>query len=147
MLYEKTDKDFLFSNDKQKLQHGLIHKYLSEESYWAKGIGMEQVTARIEGSDCFGIYKGTEQIGFARMITDRTSFGYLCDVFILEPFRGQGLSKKLMEFIVRFEPYLHLRRILLRTHDAHGLYAQFGFKPIADADKLMEITPSETPKA
>ena len=141
MHYEFTFNGFLYSNDKDKLQTKVIHTYLSRESYWSPGIPIELVETGIKHSDCFGIYKDNIQIGFARVISDHASFAYLCDVFVLSDYRGAGLSKKLMEFILAYPPYKKLRRVLLRTKDAHGLYSQFGFAAISDPERLMEFKP------
>ena len=136
---EIEENGFVFSDDKLKLQPEVIHEYLSTQSYWAQGIPLEVVKRSVENSLCFGIYKETKQIGFARWITDKATFGYLADVYVLEAYRGLGLSKKLMSLML-FHPDLQgLRRYMLATEDAHGLYAQFGFKPIPNPDRLMGI--------
>jgi len=144
MLYEKINGEYLFSTEKNKLQLGLIHFYLSKESYWAQNIPFNIVEKSIEGSLCFGIYKGNSQVGFARVITDFASFGYLADVFILEDHRGLGLSKILMSFIMEDESLKDLRRFMLATRDAHGLYEQFGFRSLSKPERFMEIKPFET---
>jgi GNAT superfamily N-acetyltransferase len=143
MLYEKTENGYLFSNAKNKLQVGVIHAYLSKESYWSKDIPLPLVEASIKGSDCFGVYVNAQQIGFARVITDGASFGYLADVFILGEHRGKGLSKLLMAFIMAYQPYKNYRRFMLATRDAHGLYKQFGFTPLSTPERFMEIKPFE----
>lgn len=131
--------EYSISTDKEKLQLEVIHHYLSTESYWAKNIPMEIVKKSIENSFCFGVYFKDEQIGFARVITDYTIFAYLADVFILESYRGKGLSKKLMQFIMDHPKLQNLRVLSLRTKDAQGLYAQFGFNPIQKPENYMEI--------
>lgn len=143
MSYEKNINGFLFSNDKSKLDIISIHHYLSKESYWAQNIPLEKVKATIKGSDCFGIYNSDVQIGFARVITDQASFGYLADVFILDKYRGKGLSKHLIRFILDYEPYKELRRFMLATKDAHTLYEKFGFTPLSTPDRFMELKPFE----
>src|SRR5436190_21156876 len=105
--------DYIISIDKAKLQPGVIHKYLSEESYWAKNISLEQVLKRIENSFCVGVYFKIEQVGFARVITDYTSLAYLADVLILELHRGKGLSNPLMEFILNRNELQNIRRFML----------------------------------
>lgn len=136
---EIIDNGFIYSDDKQKIDTIAIHHYLSTQSYWAQNIPLNIVQKSIENSLCFGIYQNTKQIGFARWITDKATFAYLCDVYIEEVYRGQGLSKKLMSFML-FHPDLQdLRRYMLATKDAHGLYAQFGFKAIEHPDKLMAV--------
>ena len=99
MINEKKEGDYFFSDDKNRLQINVIHNYLSTQSYWAQNIPLKLVEDCIAGSDCFGIYFNDKQIGFARVITDGCSFGYLADVFVLEEHRGKGLSKKLMSFL------------------------------------------------
>lgn len=137
---EIEENGFVFSDDKRLLDVTAIHDYLSNDSYWAKGIPLEVVKRSVENSLCFGIYRDTKQIGFARWITDKATFGYLADVYILEIHRGLGLSKKLMSLML-FHPDLQgLRRYMLGTLDAHGLYAQFGFKVIENPERLMGIT-------
>lgn len=131
--------DYDISMDKKKLQANYIHHYLSAKSYWAKNIPLETVKKSIEGSICFGVYKQSEQIGFARLVTDEATFAYLADVFIDEKHRGKGLSKKLMQHIMAFIEAKQLRRALLATKDAHTLYEQFGFSAIPDPTKLMGI--------
>ncbi|WP_317898699.1 GNAT family N-acetyltransferase [Aurantibacillus circumpalustris] len=144
MAYEKILGDYLFSNDKLKLQVDVVHDYLSKESYWARNIPLELVEKSIEGSVCFGVYYNVKQIGFARVITDTASFGYLADVFIVKEFRGKGLSKELMAFIMNYDPLKKLRRFMLATKDAHELYTQFGFKALAEPARFMEIKSFES---
>ena len=129
-----TESDFLFSDQKELLQIDAIHSYLSKESYWAKNIPLDIVKRSIDNSLCFGIYKKGEQIGFARWVTDKATFGWLCDVYISTAYRGLGLSKKLMAFMI-FHPDLQgLRRYQLATLDAHRLYEQYGFKALENPD-------------
>ena len=130
--------NFIISTDKSKLQIDIIHKYLSEESYWAKNISKERVQRSIEHAICFGVYDGEKQIGFARIVTDYAIIAYLGDVFILEPYRGKGLSKWLMECIVAHPDLTDLRRFVLATLDAHGLYEQFDFNPLHYPERWME---------
>lgn len=139
MMVEKHIKEYLFSTDKSKLQLQYIHHYLSEESYWAKNIPIEIVKKSIEGSLCFAIYHDNKQIGFARVITDYATFGYLADVFIDEHYRGKGLSKELMTFIMEQDVIKGLRRFMLATLDAHTLYNQFGFESLEGDKRLMGI--------
>lgn len=115
-----------------------IHNFLSR-SYWAEGIPIETVQKSIENSLCFGVFHLGKQIGFARMITDKATFAYLADVFIDEAYRGKGLSKWLMEEIMNHPDLQGLRRMLLATRDAHGLYAQYGFVPLTFVDRWMHI--------
>lgn len=125
--YEVVKGDYLVSTDMTLLNIDLIHKYLSEESYWAKNIPKDIVLKSINNSVCFGLYYKKEQIGFARLITDKATFAYLADVFILESNRGKGLSKWLMEIIHACPDMQGLRRWMLGTRDAHRLYEQFGW--------------------
>lgn len=136
---EIQEQGFIFSDDKLKLDPIAIHHYLSTQSYWAKDIPMEVVKTSIENSLCFGIYKETKQIGFARWITDKATFAYLADVYIEQEYRGLALSKKLMSFMLFHKDLQGLRRYMLATQDAHGLYAQFGFKPLENPDSLMAV--------
>lgn len=136
---EITDNGFIFSDDINLVDVKAVHHYLSTQSYWAKLIPLETVQISIANSLCFGVYKDGKQAGFARWVTDRATFAYLCDVYIENDFRGLGLSKKLLSLML-FHPDLQgLRRYSLATLDAHGLYAQFGFKPISTPENLMEI--------
>ena len=126
------------STDPSRLQLDAIHAYLTR-SYWSPGIPKDVVARGIANSMCFGIYQGDSQVGFARVITDKASFAYLADVYVLEEHRGQGLSKRLLDQILAHPDLQGLRRVLLATADAHGLYAQFGFSPLAKPQNMMEI--------
>jgi GNAT superfamily N-acetyltransferase len=114
----------------------LIHSFLTR-SYWAEGISKEIVRRSIEGALCFGVFENDKQVGFARMITDRATFAYLADVFIIEEYRGLGLSKWLMEVIMSHPDLQGLRRMILATRDAHELYKKFGFTPLNNVDRWM----------
>lgn len=139
MAYQKRTGSLLFSSDKKLLDVKLIHRYLSKESYWSKNIPLSLVKQSIKGSVCFGVYHDKKQIAFARMITDEATFGYLADVFVVEGFRGKGISKKLMRFIMAYPKFKPLRSMMLATLDAHGLYEQFGFKRIKVPGRYMNI--------
>ena len=130
-------KEIIVSDDKSKLDVGLIHKFLTT-SYWAEGRTIEQVKNSIEHSICFGVYKDDKQIGFARVLTDCTVFAYLMDVFILEEFRGNGFSKLLLNTIFEDDRFKSVKKWMLATKDAHSLYAQFGFGEIRNTERLME---------
>jgi GNAT superfamily N-acetyltransferase len=132
------EEDYDISDDKRRLDIGVIHGYLTR-SYWSPGIPLAVVERAIQGSLCFGVYHGTQQVGFARVVTDKATFAYLADVFILESHRGMGLSKRLMERIVSHPELQGLRRFMLVTRDAHGLYRQFGFTELASPERFMEI--------
>jgi N-acetylglutamate synthase-like GNAT family acetyltransferase len=136
---EILEQGFVFSDDVNKIDATAIHAYLSTGSYWAQGIPFETVKRSIDNSLCFGIYKEGQQVGFARWITDRATFGYLADVYVLPEFQGQGLMKKLISLML-FHPDLQgLRRYMLATKDAQQLYSQFGFKPIDKPENLMAV--------
>lgn len=130
---------YTISTDKSKLDIAVIHRYLSQEAYWCLNIPLDIVQRSIENSACFGVYQGDNQVGFARVITDFATFGYLADVFILPEHRGSGLSKQLMTFIMAYPPLQGLRRIMLVTRDAHSLYEQFGFQPVDSPENTMFI--------
>lgn len=138
-MYETIINDHLFSTDKTKLQLDVIHNYLSKESYWAQNMPIDTIKKSIEGSICFSIYLKDKQIGYARVVTDHATFGYLADVFILEAHRGKGLSKQLMQFIMAHPDLQGLRRMMLATRDAQGLYKQFGFTALSMPERIMEI--------
>jgi GNAT superfamily N-acetyltransferase len=132
-------EDFTISKDKLLLDIPRIHRFLSEESYWAQGRSLEIVQKAIDNSLCFGVYSKTKQAGFARVVTDYATFAWLCDVFILPEYRGQGLSKWLVHTIVNDPDLQSLRRFLLATKDAHQLYAEYGnFRPIHNPERWME---------
>ena len=115
-----------------------IHGFLTR-SYWAEGITKDIVSRSINGSLCFGVFNSDRQVGFARMVTDEATFAYLADVFIIEEQREKGLSKWLMEVILSYPGLQGLRRIILATRDAHGLYAQFGFTLLNNPERWMQI--------
>lgn len=127
LAYEESRNGYQISTDPSLLDISIIFNYLSNESYWAKGITQTVIEKSIANSLCFGVYKNGEQIGFARLITDKATFAYLADVFIIEVYRGKGLSKWLMEVIQAHPELQGLRRWMLGTRDAHGLYEQFGW--------------------
>ena len=137
-MHPLVKEGFEISTDKSKLDIAFIHAYLSQETYWAKNIPLELVQKSIEGAVCFGVYHHHKQIGFARMITDCATFGYLADVFIIDSYRGKGISKWLMEEIVEYPAFAPLRRWMLATRDAHGLYRQFGFTQLDKPERIMQ---------
>ncbi|MDQ1095617.1 MULTISPECIES: GNAT family N-acetyltransferase [Chryseobacterium] len=130
---------FCISTDKTRLDIDDIHGFLSTKAYWCLNIPKETVLAAIQNSLCFGVYLNEKQIGFARIISDFSTIAYLGDVYILEEYRGNGLSKWLMETIMNHPDLQGLRRWILLTGDAHGLYRQFGWTDIADPSKWMEL--------
>ncbi|WP_317929802.1 GNAT family N-acetyltransferase [Halioxenophilus sp. WMMB6] len=134
---------YTISSSPEAMDLSLIHSYISR-SYWAKGIGQETLAVAIANSLSFGVFLHSgEQVGFARMITDRATFAYMADVFILEEHRGKGLSKWLLQVIMAHPQLQGLRRLLLATRDAHGLYVQFGFKALAKPETFMEVLHSD----
>lgn len=123
----------------EDMQLSVIHGYI-KQSYWAKNIPLATMAKAIEHSLCFGIFdENQQQVAFARMITDRATFAYLADVFVLPEHRSKGLSKRLMKSIMLHPELQGIRRMVLATSDAHGLYEQFGFKALAKADIFMEV--------
>ena len=143
--YSHHRDGFLVTTDPARLDINFIHGYLVR-SYWSEGIPREVVERGIAHSLCFGVYEGDNQVGFARIVSDFATFAYLADVFIIESHRGRGLSKFLMECIVKHPELQGLRRWVLGTRDAHGLYEQYGFKPLAKPDRYMEIHDPEVYK-
>jgi len=139
MAYYKTIDGILYSSDKKLLQLNVIHTYLSQESYWSQGIPEEIVRKSIEGSLCFAAYHENKQIAFARVVTDKATFAYLADVFVIEAYRKKGVSKNLMQFIMECEEIKGIRKFMLATRDAHSLYEKFGFKKLEIPDNVMEI--------
>jgi GNAT superfamily N-acetyltransferase len=129
---------YSISTDRARLDLEVIHDYLSKESYWATGRSMETIKRSIENSVAFGVYKGTEQVGFARVITDYATFAWLADVFILDAARGQGLGKWLVEVILAHPELQGFRRWVLATKDAHELYSRFGFEELKRPERWME---------
>ena len=125
-------------SDPGRLDLDAIHGFLAS-SYWARGIPRETVERALRNSLCFGLYEDGRQVGFARVVTDQATFAYLCDVFVLESHRGQGLGKKLVSAIAADARLEGLRRWVLVTRDAHELYARFGFTPLAAPERFMEL--------
>lgn len=136
---ESRRGEFLISTDRGRLDLDVIHSFLTN-CYWAKGIPREVVVGSIEHSLCFGVYDGNgAQVGFARVVSDFATVAYLGDVFVLESHRGRGLSKWMMECIMQHPALQNLRRWILLTRDAHGLYAQSGFTPVKAPERYMEL--------
>ena len=132
--------EFTISTDRSRLDVDAIQRFLVEESYWARERTFDQTKTAIENSICFGLYHQDRLIGFARVVSDRSTFAYIGDVFVLEEFRGQGLSKWLMQVIVEYPELQGIRRWVLATRDAHGLYSQFEFAPLRYPERWMEKT-------
>jgi GNAT superfamily N-acetyltransferase len=135
--------NFIISTNKKKLNLRLIHNFL-KNSYWAKDIPYEIVLKAVKHSLCFGVYDGKKQIGFARVLTDYARFAHIHDVFIIEKYRGQDLSKWLIKTILSHKDLQNLKKWMLATRDAHSLYKKFGFTPIRHPEKLMEILNIDT---
>ena len=133
-----TQNNYTVSTDKLKLDVDFVHSYLSR-SYWAEEIPKEIVKKGIDNSLCFGIYNESKQTGFARVISDYSTFAYLADVFIIEEERGKGLSKWLIECILKHEHLQGLRNFCLLTRDAHTLYERFGFQNLEKPQNFMAI--------
>ncbi|MFC1519730.1 GNAT family N-acetyltransferase [Pseudomonadota bacterium] len=138
-MQQLGNKGYVISTDQNKLDISVIHGFISQ-SYWAKGVPITVLAKAIEHSLCFGVFTDQgEQVGFARLITDRATFAYLADVFITDQHRGIGLSKLLIEKVISHPDIQGLRRMMLATRDAHGLYAQYGFLPVDNPEILMQI--------
>jgi GNAT superfamily N-acetyltransferase len=136
---EITWGEFTISTDRSKLDLRFLHDYLSNESYWAQGIPYEKVVAAADHSLNFGLYHGGRQIGYARIVTDYARVAYLADVFVISEYRGQGLSKWLVQEIMGYPALQGLRRWMLHTRDAHGLYTRFGWTVPAKPETYLEV--------
>ena len=130
--------DYTISTDNDRLDIGVVHDFVSNQSYWGKGRKLEVVQRSLDHSLNFGIYKDKQQIGFGRVVTDYATFAWIADVFVLAEFRGQGLSKWLMEVMLAHPQLQGFRRWVLATKDAHNLYARFGFIPLHRPERWME---------
>ena len=126
------------TSERSRLDIGAIHAFLAQ-TYWAKGIPKAVVERAISNSICFGAFHEGRQVGFGRVVTDRATFGYLSDVFVIEEHRGKGLSRLIMDAVKAHPELQGLRRVLLATRDAHGLYAKYGFKPLVAPERMMEV--------
>jgi GNAT superfamily N-acetyltransferase len=133
-----TRGGFRITTDRRALDLAAVHAALARQ-YWAEGISRERLERSVQHSLCFGLFHGAEQVGFARVVTDYCAIAYLNDVYVLEPFRGQGHAVWLMETILAHPGLQGLKRICLATRDAHGLYTRFGFKPLRQPERWMEI--------
>jgi GNAT superfamily N-acetyltransferase len=137
-MIETRSQKIVITTDPSRFDLDAIHGYLAR-SYWAQGIPRDVVARSMEHSLCFGAFDGDRQVGFARVVTDRATFAYLCDVFVLESHQGRGVGKQLMAAIMAHPDLQGLRRLALFTRDAHGLYRQFGFRETRFADRFMEV--------
>jgi GNAT superfamily N-acetyltransferase len=138
MVREWRRGAYLVSTDKARLDLEMIHGFL-KTSYWAAGIPAQAVRRSVENSLTFGLFRGDEQVGFARVVTDYATFAYLADVFVLESYRGQGLGKWMMEVVFSYPELQDLRRWMLATRDAHGLYRKYGFAEPENPQIFMEM--------
>ena len=145
MPHNWTDGDLLITDDRSLLDLDVIHGFL-KGSYWSEDIPRDLLQRAIDNSIPVGLYRSGKQVGFARVVTDRATFAYLADVFILESHRGRGLCKQLMRVVMSHPELRSVRRWHLVTRDAHGLYRQFGFSELKDASRHMEIYVSSTYK-
>jgi GNAT superfamily N-acetyltransferase len=136
MLVSAMPDDLEISTDPARIDVDLVHGFLST-SYWAEGRPREVVERSIAHSICFGAYSGGRQVAFGRVITDRAVYGYLADIFVVPECRGRGISKQLIAAMLAHPDVARLNGVHLRTRDAHGLYAQFGFVPIGNAEEMM----------
>jgi GNAT superfamily N-acetyltransferase len=126
------------STDVARLDLAAIHRFLADESHWARGIDRSTVERSVRNSLCFGAYRGSEQIGFARVVTDRATFAFVCDVFVLQEARGNGVARLLVEAITQHPDLQGLRRMALTSRDAQGLYERAGFANLANPERWME---------
>ena len=138
-MFETFNRDeFVISTDPASFDLSAIHAYLVR-AYWSEGIPRETMERAIANSLCFALLQGKSQVGFARVVSDSATFAYLCDIYILEDYRGKDLGKWLMECVMNHSALQGLRRFILATRDAHGLYSQFGFRELSKPESMMEI--------
>lgn len=137
---------YTVSTDPARLDRDAVYRYLHEEAYWSQGISRDIFERALDNSLNFTALHGTQLAGFARVVTDRATFAWLCDVFVLPEHRGRGVSRRLMEAVMAHPDLASFRNFLLATRDAHGLYAKFGFTPLAEPQRWMAIRrPYRTP--
>ncbi len=136
--HEKVEDGLVFATDRARLDIDLIHAFLSRESYWVPGIHRDIVERAIEKSICFGVYEQDRQLAFARVISDCAGFAWLADVFVVAGARGRGIGRRLIAFVMAHPDLQRIRRFMLATRDAHGLYARFGFTALAHPERIME---------
>ena len=141
MTFERERDGYRITTDTGAQDVDAIHAYLAR-SYWAEGIPREVVARAVAGSLCFGLFENARQIGLARVVTDRATYAYLCDVYVLEEWQGRGLGKWMMEVVMAHPDLQGLRRFTLATRDAHGLYERYGFTPLGHPTRYMEIVKS-----
>lgn len=132
-------EDILISDDRNIIDLDLVYNFLSQESYWAKDLPRDIFETSLDNSYCLSLFSQKKQIGFARLITDYATYAYLADVFISREYRGRGYSKLLLEHINKLGWYKKLRRVMLVTKDAHQIYLNNGFSPLANPDRILEL--------
>lgn len=137
--HEVHHDDLLFSDRQELIDVAFVHDFLAHRSYWAQGIPLELVERAVRNSLSFGVYRAGRQIGFARVITDRATFGWLADVFVLETERGRGIGKRMIAALLAHPDLAPLRRLMFVTSDAQGFYAPFGFRPDPHPERFMAI--------
>lgn len=140
---ERRKDEFAIDTDKRRLDVDAIQTFLENDSYWARSRTREQTEKAIENSICFGLYDGERQIGFARVVSDNATFAYVGDVFVIDEYRGKALGKWLMETMLAHPDLQGLRRWVLATRDAHGLYSQYGFTELVHPDRWMELAAAD----
>ncbi len=138
MTHEWHNGEYTISTDRARIDLNVVLDYLQNQAYWAKGRAREVIERSIQHSENFGVYRGTVQVGFARIVTDYATFAYLCDVFILPSEQGRGLGKWLMATMLSHPQLQGFRMWYLRTRDAHDLYRQFGFTELQEPERSME---------
>ena len=136
--FNRVRGQYEISTDQHRIDLDAVHAYLTR-SYWAEGIPKDLLAKAIAGSLCFSLFDGDRQLGFARVVTDRATFAYVCDVYVIEEYSGRGLGKWLIQEMQSHPDLQGIRRFALVTRDAHGLYAQFGFQPLRNPGGHMEI--------
>lgn len=138
MIHEWHRDGYTISTDRNRLNEKIILEYLQNDAYWALGRAADVIRRSIQHSENFGVYHGTQMVGYARVVTDYATFGYVCDVFVLSSERGRGLGKWLVQVMLQHPELQGFRWWYLRTRDAHGLYRQFGFRDLEDPLFSME---------
>src|ERR1700730_15943139 len=139
MSYERQRNGYRMSTDPARLDIDAIHAFLTNDAYWCAGVPRSVVEKAIEHSLCFGLYEGDAQIGFTRVVTDSATFAWICDVYVLPEFRGQGLATWMMQCVLAHPDLQGLRRIVLATRDAHALYRRVGFDALPAPERWMAI--------
>ena len=142
MARSQFDQNILISTENSKLDFEVLNNFLLA-AYWSKDRTEEQILTAVENSICFGVYLNNEQIGFARVLSDKISLAFLFDVFIIEKQRGKGYGKMLIDYVINYPEFKNVKKWMLATLDAQKLYEKSGFGSLKDPEKLMEMFPSE----